>query len=110
MKIKFAMVMLMLSWSTVAIAQDKPADKPADVPAANQCLIVAPKPVFKYELRDSVNLSKDYIKDTYSGKDLNEIRKAGVRVIVIDPLGKQLPKAQETCHETTTAPAPAAKP
>jgi hypothetical protein len=107
MKIKLAVVMLILGCATATIAQDKATEKPAE----SQCLIVAPRPIFKYEMRDSVNLSKDYIKDVYNGKDLTEIRKAGVRVIVIDPLGKQLAKAQETCHELQSAPPqPAAAP
>ena len=105
MKIKLAMVVLLSGWATVAVAQDKPADKPAEAPVASQCLIVAPRPIFKYEMRDSVNLSKDYIKDVYNGKDLTEIRKAGVRVIIIDPLGKQLAKAQATCQDLQSAPA-----
>ena len=58
MKIKLAVVMLMLGWATVAIAQDKPADKPAEEPVEDQCLIVAPKPIFKYEMGIRSNLSK----------------------------------------------------
>jgi hypothetical protein len=111
MKIKLAMMVLLSGWAAVAVAQDKTADKPAEAPVASQCLIVAPRPIFKYEMRDSVNLSKDYIKDVYNGKDLTEIRKAGVRVIVIDPLGKQLAKAQDTCHGIQSAPSqPAGSP
>jgi hypothetical protein len=103
MKIKLAAVILMCSWATVAIAQDKPQDKPQDNPASGQCLIVAPKPVFKYEIRDSFNLAKENVKDVYSSKDLTELRKQGVHVIVIDPLGKQLEKAQAACHEPQPA-------
>jgi hypothetical protein len=101
LKIKFAVAVLLCGWATLAMAQDKPADNPPAEKKADvvQCLIVAPRPVFKYEMRDSYNLSKDYIKDVYKGSDLTDMRKAGVRVIVIDPLGKQLEKAQASCKE-----------
>jgi hypothetical protein len=95
MKIKFALVMLMCGWATITIAQDKTQEKAAE----GQCLIVAPKPVFKYEMRDSYNLAKENVKDVYKSKDLTELRKQGVHVIVIDPLGHQLEKAQAACHE-----------
>jgi len=95
MKIKFALVMLMCGWATVTFAQDKPQEKPAEV----QCLIVAPRPVLKYEFRDSYNLAKENVKDVYKSKDLSDLRKQGVHVIVIDPLGHQLAKAQAACHE-----------
>jgi hypothetical protein len=39
------------------------------------------------------------VKDTYRSKDLSDLRKLGVHVIVIDPLGHQLEKAQAACHE-----------
>jgi hypothetical protein len=104
MKINLAVVILMCSWATVAVAQDKPQDKPQDNPAAGQCLIVAPHPVFKYEFRDSYNLAKENVKDIYKSGDLTELRKQGVHVIVIDPLGKQLEKAQAACREPQAAP------
>jgi hypothetical protein len=104
MKLKFAVVVLICSWATVAIAQDKPQDKPQDNPAAGQCLIVAPHPILKYEFRDSYNLAKENVKDIYKSGDLTELRKQGVHVIVIDPLGKQLQKAQEACREPQAAP------
>jgi hypothetical protein len=96
MKIKFAVVLLICGWATITIAQDKPQEKPAEA----QCLIVAPRPVFKYEMRDSYNLAKENVKDVYKSKDLTELRKQGVHVIVIDPLGHQLEKAQAACHES----------
>ncbi len=103
MKIKFAIVMLMFGWATVAIGQDKTQDKTQEKTqekaAENQCLIVAPRPVFKYEFRDSYNLAKENVKDVYKSKDLTELRKQGVHVIVIDPLGHQLEKAQAACRE-----------
>jgi hypothetical protein len=37
------------------------------------------------------------VKDVYKSKDLTELRKQGVHVITIDPLGHQLAKAQEAC-------------
>ncbi len=95
MKIMFAVAILMCGWTTVTIAQDKAQEKPAE----GQCLIVAPRPVFKYEMRDSYNLAKENVKDVYKSKDLTDLRKQGVHVIVIDPLGHQLAKAQEACHE-----------
>jgi hypothetical protein len=95
MKIKFAVVLLICGWATITIAQDKPQEKPAEA----QCLIVAPRPVFKYEMRDSYNLAKENVKDVYKSKDLADLRKLGVHVIVIDPLGHQLEKAQAACHE-----------
>jgi hypothetical protein len=95
MKIKFAVVMLMCGWATVTIAQDKSREKAGE----GQCLIVAPRPVFKYEFRDSYNLAKENVKDVYKSKDLSDLRKQGVHVIVIDPLGHQLEKAQAACHE-----------
>src|ERR1700722_14063637 len=95
MKIKFAVVMLMCGWATVTIAQDKSQEKAAEA----QCLIVAPRPVLKYEFRDSYNLAKENVKDVYKSKDLSDLRKQGVHVIVIDPLGHQLAKAQAACHE-----------
>jgi len=111
MKIKFAAVILMFGWAIVAIAQDKPQDKPQDNPADGQCLIVAPHPILKYEFRDSYNLAKENVKDIYKSGDLNDLRKQGVHVIVIDPLGKQLEKAQAACREPQpAAPAPAPKP
>ncbi len=104
MKFKLAMAIFVCGWATIAMAQDKAAENaPAAAPekpaAAAQCLIVAPRPVFKYEMRDSYNLSKEFVKDTYKSKDLTDLRKEGVHVIVIDPLGKQLEKAQAACHE-----------
>jgi hypothetical protein len=103
MKIEFAVVMLMCGWATVTIAQDKAQDtaqdKAQEKAAEGQCLIVAPRPVFKYEIRDSYNLAKENVKDVYKTKDLNDLRKQGVHVIVIDPLGHQLSKAQAACHE-----------
>ena len=99
MKINFAVVMLICGWATVAIAQDKPQDKPAEKAPEGQCLIVAPRPILKYEFRDSYNLAKENVKDVYKGKDLTDLRKQGVHVIVIDPLGHQLGKAQAACHE-----------
>jgi hypothetical protein len=95
MKIKFAVVVLICAGATITMAQDKPQDKAAE----GQCLIVAPRPVFKYEFRDSYNLAKDNVKDIYKSKDLSDLRKQGVHVIVIDPLGHQLEKAQAACHE-----------
>jgi hypothetical protein len=95
MKIKFAVVMFMCGWATIMIAQDKTQEKAAE----GQCLIVAPRPVFKYEFRDSYNLAKENVKDVYKSKDLTDLRKQGVHVIVIDPLGHQLGKAQAACHE-----------
>jgi hypothetical protein len=95
MKIKFALVMLMCGWATITMAQDKAPEKAAE----GQCLIVAPRPVFKYEIRDSYNLAKENVKDVYKSKDLADLRKQGVHVIVIDPLGHQLEKAQAACHE-----------
>jgi hypothetical protein len=95
MKIKFALVILMCGWATVTIAQDKSQEKAAE----GQCLIVAPRPVLKYEFRDSYNLAKENVKDVYKSKDLADLRKQGVHVIVIDPLGHQLAKAQAACHE-----------
>jgi hypothetical protein len=56
-------------------------------------LSVAPRPVFKYEIRESYNLAKENVKDVYKPKDLTELRKQGVHVIVIDALGHQLEKA-----------------
>ena len=97
MKIKFAVVMLMYGWAMVTSAQDKPQEKAAE----GQCLIVAPRPVLKYEFRDSYNLAKENVKDVYKSKDLADLRKQGVHVIVIDPLGHQLAKAQAACHEPT---------
>jgi hypothetical protein len=44
-------------------------------------------------------LAKENVKDVYKGKDLSDLRKQGVHVIVIDPLGHQLEKAQAACHE-----------
>lgn len=99
MKIAFAVAVLMCSWATAAIAQDKPAENPPEKKAADQCLIVAPRPVFKYEMRDSYNLAKENVKDVYKGSDLTELRKQGVHVIIIDPLGKQLEKAQAACKQ-----------
>jgi hypothetical protein len=99
MKIEFAVVMLICGWATVAVAQDKPQDKPAEKAPEGQCLIVAPRPILKYEFRDSYNLAKENVKDVYKGKDLTDLRKQGVHVIVIDPLGHQLEKAQAACHE-----------
>ena len=104
MKTKMAVVALLCCSAMGAAAQDKPQDAPQDKPqekkdAAGPCLIVAPHPVFKYEFRDSYNLSKDNIKDLYKSSDLTDLRKAGVHVIIIDPLGKQLEKAQAACHE-----------
>jgi hypothetical protein len=99
MKIEFAVVMLICGWATVAVAQDKPQDKPAEKAPEGQCLIVAPRPILKYEFRDSYNLAKENVKDVYKGKDLTDLRKQGVHVIVIDPLGHQLGKAQAACHE-----------
>src|ERR1700685_3547717 len=98
MKIEFAVVMLICGWATVAVAQDKPQDKPAEKAPEGQCLIVAPRPILKYEFRDSYNLAKENVKDVYKGKDLSDLRKQGVHVIVIDPLGHQLEKAQAACH------------
>jgi hypothetical protein len=95
MKFKFAMVMFVCGWATLAIAQDKTQEKAGD----GQCLIVAPRPVFKYEFRDSHNLAKENVKDVYKSKDLADLRKQGVHVIVIDPLGHQLEKAQAACRE-----------
>jgi hypothetical protein len=80
-------------------APEKAPDKAPEKAAETQCLIVAPRPVFKYEMRDSYNLSKEYVKDVYKSKDLTDLRKEGVHVIVIDPLGKQLEKAQAACRE-----------
>jgi hypothetical protein len=105
MKIRFAVALLMCSWASLAMAQDKPQDKPQDNPPAEkkadggQCLIVAPRPVFKYEMRDSYNLAKENVKDIYKGSDLSDLRKQGVHVIIIDPLAKQLEKAQAACKE-----------
>jgi hypothetical protein len=95
MKIKFAVAMLVCGWAAITIAQDKPQEKAHE----SQCLIVAPKPVFKYEMRDSYNLAKENVKDTYKSRDLSDLRKLGVHVIVIDPLGHQLEKAQAACRE-----------
>jgi|ERR1700722_6552754 hypothetical protein len=95
MKIKFALMMLMCGWAAITFAQDKAPEKAAD----GQCLIVAPRPVFKYEFRDSYNLAKENVKDVYKSKDLADMRKLGVHVIVIDPMGHQLEKAQAACHE-----------
>ncbi len=95
MKIKFAAAMLICGLATVAIGQDKPQEKKAE----SQCLIVSPRPVFKYEFRDSYNLAKENVKDVYKSGDLTDLRKQGVHVIVIDPLGKQLEKAQAACRE-----------
>jgi hypothetical protein len=95
MKIKVALVMLMCGWATVTNAQDKSQEKTGE----GQCLIVAPRPVFKYEFRDSYNLAKENVKEVYKSKDLTDLRKQGVHVIVIDPLGHQLEKAQAACHE-----------
>jgi hypothetical protein len=53
----------------------------------------------KYEFRDSYNLAKENVKDIYKSKDLTDLRKQGVHVIVIDPLGHQLDKAQAACRE-----------
>jgi len=51
------------------------------------------------------------VKDIYKSGDLTELRKQGVHVIVIDPLGKQLEKAQATCRAPQSAPPqPAAGP
>jgi hypothetical protein len=50
-------------------------------------------------MRDSYNLAKENVKDVYESKDLTELRKQGVQVIVIDPLGHQLEKAQAACRE-----------
>jgi hypothetical protein len=99
MKTNFAVVMLICGWATVAIAQDKPQDKSEEKAPEGQCLIVAPRPILKYEFRDSYNLAKENVKDVYKGKDLTDLRKQGVHVIVIDPLGHQLGKAQAACHE-----------
>jgi hypothetical protein len=99
MKIELAVAMLMCGWATITIAQDKPSDKTQDKAVGGQCLIVAPRPVFKYEMRDSYNLAKENVKDVYKSKDLTELRKQGVQVIVIDPLGHQLEKAQAACRE-----------
>lgn len=99
MKIRLAAVMFICGMATVAIAQDKPQDKPPEKKAESQCLIVSPRPVFKYEFRDSYNLAKENIKDVYKSGDLTDLRKQGVHVIVIDPLGKQLEKAQAACRE-----------
>jgi hypothetical protein len=66
MKIKFALVMLMCGWATITIAQDKTQEKAAE----GQCLIVVPRPVFKFEFRDSYNLAKENVKDVYKSKDL----------------------------------------
>jgi hypothetical protein len=103
MKFKLAMVMFVCGCATMAMAQDKAPekapDKAPDKPADAQCLIVAPRPVFKYEMRDSYNLAKENVKDVYKQKDLTDLRKLGVHVIVIDPLGKQLEKAQAACRE-----------
>ena len=104
MKIRFAVAVLLCGWAMLAMAQDKPQDKPQDNPPAEkkmegQCLIVAPRPVFKYEMRDSYNLAKENVKDIYKGSDLTDLRKQGVHVIIIDPLGKQLEKAQAACKE-----------
>jgi len=95
MKIMFAGVMFICCWITVATAQDKPQAKKAE----SQCLIVAPRPVFKYEFRDSYNLAKENVKDIYKSGDLSDLRKQGIHVIVIDPLGHQLEKAQAACRE-----------
>jgi hypothetical protein len=95
MKTKFAVAMLVCGWAAITSAQDKPQEKAHEA----QCLIVAPKPVFKYEMRDSYNLAKENVKDTYKSKDLSDLRKLGVHVIVIDPLGHQLEKAQAACRE-----------
>jgi hypothetical protein len=95
MKIRFVVVLLMFGWAMVTMAQDKPQEKKEET----QCLIVAPRPVFKYEFRDSYNLAKENVKDVYKGSDLTDLRKLGVHVIVIDPLGHQLGKAQEACHQ-----------
>jgi hypothetical protein len=95
MRMKFAIVMLVCSWATITIAQDKAQEKAPE----GQCLIVAPRPVFKYEFRDSFTLAKENVKDIYKPKDLTDLRKQGVHVIVIDPLGHQLEKAQAACRE-----------
>jgi hypothetical protein len=95
MTIKFILAMLLCGCTTIAIAQDKAPDKPAEA----QCLIVAPRPIMKYEFRDSYNLAKENVKDIYKSKDLTDLRKQGVHVIVIDPLGHQLDKAQAACRE-----------
>jgi hypothetical protein len=63
MKIEFAVVMLICGWATVAVAQDKPQDKPAEKAPEGQCLIVAPRPILKYEFRDSYNLAKENVKE-----------------------------------------------
>lgn len=103
MKFKLAMMIFVCSWAMNGMAQDKAPEKAPDKApekaAETQCLIVAPRPVFKYEMRDSYNLSKEYVKDVYKSKDLTDLRKEGVHVIVIDPLGKQLEKAQAACRE-----------
>jgi len=103
MKIRFVLTIFLCGWATVVMAQDKPQDKAQDKPqnqkVEGQCLIVAPRPVFKYEMRDSYNLAKENIKDVYKGGDLADLRKQGVHVIVIDPLGKQLEKAQAECRQ-----------
>jgi hypothetical protein len=95
MKTKFVVAMFLCGCATAAIAQDKAPEKPAEA----QCLIVAPRPVFKYEMRDSYNLAKENVKDVYKQKDLTDLRKQGVHVIIIDPLGHQLEKAQAACRE-----------
>ena len=88
------------SWTVLAMAQS-PSDgtaKPAEgTTKKEQCLIVAPKPIMKYEMRDSYNLAPENVKDVYKSKDLTDLRKQGVHVITIDPLGHQLEKAQEAC-------------
>ena len=81
------------SWTVVAVAQS-PTE---GAPKKEQCLIVAPRPIMKYEMRDSYNLAPENVKDVYKSKDLTELRKQGVHVITIDPLGHQLAKAQEAC-------------
>jgi hypothetical protein len=99
MKIRFVVAVLLCGWATVTMAQDKPQEKPQEKKDEGQCLIVAPRPVFKYEFRDSYNLAKENVKDVYKGSDLTDLRKQGVHVIVIDPLGKQLGKAQAACQQ-----------
>jgi hypothetical protein len=94
-KINLAVAILMCGAATIAMAQDKPEEKKVDTP----CLIVAPHPMFKYEFRDSYNLAKENVKDIYKSSDLTDIRKQGVHVIVIDPAGRQLEKAQAACRE-----------
>ncbi len=88
--------MFICGWVTVAISLDKPQEKKA----LGQCLIVAPRPVFKYEFRDSYNLAKENVKDVYKSGDLTDLRKQGVHVIVLDPLGHLLEKvAEAACRE-----------